>query len=442
MRAARTAVLGLAIACSSGGESWKGVESRSPLPADRREYVAFRAAHPELELARREPNYFPFLLHRLRVPGSADDLLVACRWPDEAFPLRVAIEAPSIDTMLDETLDDSPRPTPAAEYVEAVRRALAQWERELGPPIAFRSVEANEGADVRIRLVGEKAPTPEDGKLVLGMTPLGDACVVSGGDPESGRIDARMVGAEVRIFVADDFGLLTPEQVETVAAHEIGHALGARSHSPLPADLMHEIARDRLGARRLSASDLHSFAALYALANGSVFATRVGGEPAPPTLAKPPEGPPELAERASERDFEIALPAGWTVIPVERGLAAVDGLAWDYDASLQVLSIPVGSIREYLDRYGAAHLEKGPLLGQRAIEIGGRRALRLAVVSQESETVEEVTLVEGEGQRLLLAIAEAPVESFDAYAPWIHASLDTLRIREADVEPPAATPSP
>ena len=437
MRRLAAALVLPVLACSPGGGGWEGAESLSPLPADRREYAAFRAGRPEI----REPNYLPFLLHRVHVPGSEDDLLFTCRWPVEAFPLRVSIEPPAIA----EGLDESPKPTAPGEYVAAVRRALEHWERELGAPVEFRVVEAGAPSDVRIRLVGEKAPTPEDGKLVLGMTPLGDACRVAGGDPDGGRIEATLHDVEARIYVADDFGLLTPDQVETVAAHEMGHALGGRSHSPLPADLMHEIARDRLGARRLSPSDANSFAALYALPSGTVYARRAGGRPAPPSMAKPPEGPPKLADAAYDAGaagFRIRLPAGWSVIPVERGVAAVDGLAWDYDASLQVLSVPVGSIREYLDRYGEAHLEKGPLLGRRDLEIDGRPAARLAVVVQEAETVEEVTLVETGQGRLVLAISEVPAESFDAYAPWLHEALGSLRLGEAQAPPRAKAATP
>ena len=127
---------------------------------------------------------------------------------------------------------------------------------------------------------------------------------------------------------------------------------------------------------------------------------------------------------------------------MERGVAAVDGLAWDYDASLQVLSVPVGSIREYLDRYGEAHLEKGPLLGRRDLEIDGRPAARLAVIVQEAETVEEVTLVETGQGRLVLAISEVPAESFDAYAPWLHEALGSLRLGEAQAPPRAKAATP
>jgi predicted Zn-dependent protease len=415
------AVAGLAVlACS---ERARTVESLSPLPPDRREYEPFAAQHPGL----REPNYLPFVVHRLRIEGEPEDVLVTCRWSDDRFPLKVAIEEPT----LARDLVDEPHPTSPAVYVRAVETALSRWEQEIGPPVRFRRVAAGEKPDVRIRLFGEVAPTPEDGKRVLGMTPLGDACVLRGEDPATGRLDVALRDVEVRIYVADDYGLLTPEQVETVAEHELGHALGARSHSPLPGDLMHEVARDRLGARRLSAEDVNSFAALYALENGTVFARRKPG--AEPSRGKPesPSGPPRLADKPWEvpaRGLSLRLPAGWVEIPIDHGVAAVDGFAWDYGASLQVIVVPVDGIAAYLDEYGPAHFAKGPILAKLGLEIGGRRAFRFAVDAEASDSVEEVTIVELGKGRVLLVIGEAPGDAYDGYAPWFHAPLDSLEV--------------
>ncbi len=420
-----------AVACSGAGP---GAESVSPLPADRREYEAFRTAHPGLP----EPNYLPFLVHRLRTGSAGDDLLVICRFSDDRFPLAVAIDPPNLTG----ALADVDHPTAPAVYLDAAQKALSRWERELGDPIRFRTAAAGEAPDVRIRLLGERAPTPEDDKQVLGMTPLAGACRLRGGDPASGRVDAALTAVEVRVYVADEVGLLTPEQVETVATHEIGHALGGRSHSPLPADLMHEIARDRLGARRLSVQDVNSFAALYALPNGTVYARRRRGEDAPRAEPAPAPGAVRLAAAPwtdPDLGFSLHVPEGWAVVPIDRGVAAVDGFAWDYDASLQVMSVPVGGIDAYLDRYGGAHLGKGPLLGRRELEIGGRRALRFAVDAEETGTIEEVTLVEAGEGRVVLAIAEAPAAAYAAYRPWLAAPVDSLVLRAA---PPGAKAAP
>ena len=415
-----------ALGCSDAGPK---AGSLSPLPPDRREYQAFRVAHPELG----EPNYLPFVVHRLRIEGSDEDVLATCRWPDERFPLAVTIDAPQLAA----GLADEDHSTSPAVYVQAVERALAHWEQELGAPIRFRGAAEGEKPDVRIRLLGERAPMPEDGKQVLGMTPLGDACVVRRGDATGASIEAALSAAEVRVYVADEYGLLTPEQVEVVAAHEIGHALGARSHSPFPADLMHEVARDRLGARRLSAQDVRSFAALYALPSGTVYARRRPGEDPPRVAAAPVTGPARLAEKAwdgTQYGFSVRLPEGWTVIAVDHGVAAVDGFAWDYDASLQILAVSVAGIDAYLAQYGAAHLRKGPLLGRRELEIAGRHALRFAVEVEENDSVEEVTLVEAGEGRVLLAIAESPAQAYAAYRPWLEAPFGSLTLHGPQAE--------
>lgn len=433
---ATAALAAFALVAATGcTEARRKAESLSPLPPDRREYEAFRAARAGL----REPNTLPFLLHRLRIDGSADDLLVTCRWPDERFPLSVAIEAPQIEGVL----ADEDRPTSPAVYAQAAERALARWERELGAPVRFRRASEGETPDVRIRLMGERAPMPEDGKAVLGMTPMRDACEVRDGDPASGRIDAALHRAEVQVFVADEFGLLTPDQVETVVAHELGHALGARSHSPFPSDLMYEVARDRLGTRRLSAQDVASFATLYALPSGTVYARRAPGEGPARVAAAPAPGPVRLVERPWEgatQGFSLRLPDGWTVVPIDHGVAAVDGFAWDYDASLQVVAVPVAGIDAYLAQYGDAHLRKGPLLGRREIEIAGRHAVRFAIEVEASDSIEEVTLVEAGKGRVLLAIAEAPAETYAAYRPWLEEPLASLVILEPRAG--AVTPSP
>lgn len=438
--AAMLAAVVLVAASFGCSEAGREAESLSPLPPDRREYAAFRAAHAGL----REPNTLPFLVHRLRIEGESEDLLVTCRWPDERFPLAVAIETPTIDDdLLAGDLLAEGQVTQPGVYVQAAEKALARWAEELGPPVRFRRPAAGETPDVRIRLEGERAPIAEEEKAVLGMTPMSDACEVRGVDAASGRIDAALRAIEMRVYVADEFGLLTPEQVETVVAHEIGHALGARSHSPFPGDLLYEVARDRLGARRLSPQDVASFATLYALPSGTVYARRRRGEDPPRRVTAPALGPARLAAKAWEapsQGFSLRLPEGWTVIPIDHGVAAVDGLAFDYEASLQVVEVPVAGIDAYLERYGAAHLRKGPLIGRSETTVDGRRALRFTVAAEASDTIEEVTLVEAGRGRVLLGIGEMPEPAYDAYRPWLAAALGTLVIRGARDE--AVNPSP
>ena len=57
---------------------------------DRRDYAAFRASQPDLL----EPNYLPFMVHRIPQEGAEGDLLIFCRWDDDDMPLPVYVEAP------------------------------------------------------------------------------------------------------------------------------------------------------------------------------------------------------------------------------------------------------------------------------------------------------------------------------------------------------------
>jgi predicted Zn-dependent protease len=59
---------------------------------------------------------------------------------------------------------------------------------------------------------------------------------------------------------------LTPDQVELVASHEMGHALGL-PHSDDPRDIMFP----ENTALRLSTEDFRTLQALYALPNGAVI---------------------------------------------------------------------------------------------------------------------------------------------------------------------------
>jgi len=317
------------------------VRSFPPLPPDRGEYEAFEARQTD-DLGE---NYIPFAVHRLRLAGSGEDVLVVCRWARARFPLPVAIEAPELDDDLDgERL--------AVEFV--------------GPP-------------------------------------------------------------EMRIYVADQYGLLTPEQVETVAAHELGRALGIRGHSPFPMDLMHEVARDRLGDRRLSGRDVSTVGALYALPNGTVHARREEGEPPEPRRPEPP-GSPRLAAPQQEPALgvQVRWPEGWRRLDIDHGVAVVDGLAWGHDASLQIVLLEDTGVDAYLARYADAHFGAGPMLEQGELRVGGRPGLRFVQGVPGRGVVEELVLLDLGDDRLPRLIAEAPRPLQGAYAEWFETVLASI----------------
>ena len=158
--------------------------------------------------------------------------------------------------------------------------------------------------------------------------------------------------------MADQHGLLLPDQVERVALHEIGHAIGMRGHSPIPADLMYEVVRDRLGPDGLGVEDVNSFLSLYAIPSGTVYTSLAPAKRQVADAPALPEGPPRLALAPhvdSQRGFEIQMPMGWLRIPTPFGVVAVNGVPWDYDASVQIIVRRYETIESYLERHAAAH---------------------------------------------------------------------------------------
>ncbi len=426
----------LALACAGGGEAPVYLHNRQ-------DYAALRERFPGL----REPNYLPFMAARVAAPGArgeaglrrlgallrpgreSGELLVFCRWPDAAFPLRVHVEPPRIADRFDEGLF----PRPVSEYVEAVDRALALWEEAIDDRQLFTRVEEAEGADLVVRLRGEEAPTPDPTLQVLGATPLGKACRVEAGSADDERLTVRYAVGEVRVFVADQHGLLLPDQVERIALHELGHALGMHGHSPIPNDLMFRVVRDRLPRGELGAEDVNSFLSLYAIPNGTVYVALPseapgGVEPAPAPVGAPRLG---LAPHVDARlGYEVQLPDGWTRVAMQQGVVAVDGVTWDYTSSFQILVRSYPSLDAYLERYAGAHLGRGRLVEQSELQVAGRPALRFLLESPDGRVVEELTFVEGGDGRVVVAIGESPAEQRAAFQPFFRAILDSLELHE------------
>jgi predicted Zn-dependent protease len=443
--ARRIAFAALFLASIAPAGCAEDAEAPAPYRHNRHDYWRFRDRFPDIL----EPNYLPFMAYRVSPPEllgapamarrladwlgveapPAEELLVFCHLSQSEFPLRVAIVAPEID---DEIVYEFWSRSPA-EYVAAVERALAVWERDLEDRVRFERVEEGDQATLVLRIIGEEAPAPEPSVQVLGTTPLGDACRVLGGDPASGRLEVRYHVPELEIYVADQHGLLLPDQVERVALHEIGHAIGMRGHSPIPADLMYQVARDRLGPDGLGAEDVNSFLSLYAIPSGTVYTSLASAKRQAAETPALPESPPRLALAPHvdpRRGFEIQMPMGWLRIPTPFGVAAVNGVSWDYDASFQIIVRRYDTIESYLDRNAAAHFGASVIVSVRDASIAGHRARRFTLARSDYGLAEEFSFIESGDGRVLISIAECPAESQASYRPWFDAILASLEIQD------------
>jgi predicted Zn-dependent protease len=428
-RARRALLAALALAAAGCGAY--ATPSREPFLPSRYDYEAFRAEAPALAETVLEPNYLPFMAHRMELASRKEDVLVFCRWDESRFPLAVHVYPPHIA----EELRSEFRSQDPAEYVDAAWRALASWQEAVPGVLSFRRAASAADADLRVELVGETGPAPEEGVQVLGTTPLARACRVKGGGLVQGRLDVTFKVPVIRVYVADQHGLLLPDQVERNVLHEMGHALGMKGHSPIPADLMYEVARDRR-VSRLSSADANSMRALYAIPNGTVYARLPrGAAPARPLPSAPP-GPLQLtvAPYVDERlGFALHVPPGWRLIPAPRGVVAIDGLAWDYEASFQVIVHAYPTIAAYVRRHGQGHVRDGRVIDQTSVLVAGHPALRLRVAQRGETLIEEHLFVETGDGRVLVVIEEAPADLHAGFAPWFDAILGSLQVFQAQI---------
>jgi hypothetical protein len=428
-----TALVALVSGCAAGGGEVARAPSYRPTRWD---YATFRAAYPDVL----EPNYLPFMTHR--IPGGPEgDALVFCRWPEEAMPLAVHVVRPEIPS----GLQDEFAPREPETYVRAVERALRTWERELDGHVSFRLVDDPGDARLVLRLIGAEAPVSDAERQVLGETPEAGRCRVRGRDPDAERLLVAFGVSEARLYLADAVGLLAPDLFEWVALHELGHALGMRGHSPVPADLMYEVARDRtiameshrVGVPGLSIEDVNSFVSLYELPNGALFGHVSGAGDEERLSARP--GAPELAMGPyvdARLGFEFRPPKGWMRVPTAQGVVVLDGVTWEPSPSFQIVVHRYATIEAYLDRYGTYYRSRGRLSAVEELVVAGHRALRLEIEDVEGLAFEEVTLIESGDGRILAITGECPPELAGDYRPWFRAALATLEISELGAKGP------
>jgi hypothetical protein len=421
------AALVLAFGCASerlGPDAGEGRLSQQSYRPDRREYLAFREGFPGVL----EPNYLPFMVHRKPGDDASGDLLLFCRWPAEAMPLTVYVEEAVIPAALQNEFD----PVDPGGFTQAVVRALETWEAELEGLVLFQQVDAAEEALLKLRVLAEEAPRPEPDVRVLGATEaLRRACEPHGWDPDSERLEVSFRVPEAVLYAADDFGLLTETQVEAIAVHEIGHALGMLGHSPIPTDLMYRVLGEHTSARGLSDADVNSFVSLYRLPNGTHYGHVSPDAASPRPVPGAPSGGVELsfAPHVDARlGFELRTPAGWLRAVQRHGFFTANGPIWDHDVSFEVFVWPYATLEEYLERFGPQLFAGTWRRYSAPVVVAGRRARAVAVEDASGQWALGFHFVELGDGRVMVLLAVCPVDVEKSWRPWFEAVLASLEI--------------
>ncbi|HKC50383.1 MAG TPA: matrixin family metalloprotease, partial [Myxococcota bacterium] len=307
----RAGALALAISAACAGHG-----APAEYTHNRWDYFRFTArAGPQPE-----PNYLPWAMHRKELPDGGE-ALVACRWADDALPLRYFVESPVIP----EALAGEWSTRSALDYVTAVDEAFALWQRAIGGAQRFARAASPGEAQLTIHLRAEIEEVPQ-GQVLGVVHGEADRCSVKRAGPTPDRVEIAFAPHDASVFIADPLGLLTPRQVRAVALHEIGHLLGVSGqHSPLAGDVMYPVAGDRR-IEALSEHDKNTLRALYALPPGTVYAHL--RETRETKSSDVRAVTPKLADetRDARHGFAVHFPKRWQVIQTPSGWIAVDGV--------------------------------------------------------------------------------------------------------------------
>ncbi len=396
-------VLGLA-ACAS---------TVPPYHHSRYDYAAFRARTGLLP----EPNYLPWVTHRETL-SDGQVALVLCRWPDHAFPLRYHVSPPRIPS----EEQDEFNPRDPQDYVRAVERAFERWEETVGRPLRFVRVDDPDQATLRIHLDVQQRQE-EEGQVLGLVRDETQRCRVLGPGPDLDHVRIEFSVSDAYLFIVDAFGLLTTGQVHAIALHEIGHILGASGqHSPLRGDAMYKIANDAR-IEKLSEHDRNTFRAMYRISPGAVY-VRLGEKHAQP-VTEARRRPPSLDREIIDERFnlEVRFPTGWQVIRSSRGWVAVDGLSWDYDASIQVIALR-GNLPAYLRQRALMGTRPGELMSSEMLELDGQPIGR--IVLRTPDWTEQTAVLDWDPGWILVMVAECGSENFAFYQPWFQRVLLSL----------------
>jgi hypothetical protein len=315
--------------------------------------------------------------------------------------------------------------------VTAVDEAFAMWQRAIGGANRFARAERASDAQLTIHLAAEIEEVPQ-GQVLGVVHGEADRCSVKRDGPTPDRVEISFAPHDASVFIADSMGLLTPRQVRAVALHEIGHLLGVSGqHSPLAGDVMYAVAADRR-IEALSEHDKNTLRALYSLAPGTVYARLT--EVHPPKMRDVRREPPKLAgeTRDPRHGFQVNFPKGWQAIKTPSGWIAVDGVSWDYDASIQVVASR-GSVGSHLSLLTAKSRARGDDVRREEFELDGAPVVRL--IARGSERAEQTDVIDwGEGW-VLVVMADALAEDFEFYRPWFQRVLLSVQRLESGLTP-------